>query len=895
MKSRLSRTAILLLSVFLLYACGGQSQTAPPVDDAPTQPTSVPENTDIESSNPVLSALAPDGISRENYYAPFPVTISLDGELDDWDGVPRVLLPENANEIEGTTSVQFAVTADDVYLYVLGDVTDSVIISGQHGADYWNEDSFEIYLNATGDLRLASYREGVAQVTVPPLNIGKSGDEIVLGGMRGASANADVIVVETETGYAVEMAIPLETDVWSIEPFHGNVLGFQVHLNGATESSRNSKAIWSKFDVADSSYQNPGVFGELIFYEVGQTEAAYFAPEPELIELIEVPDNPIYKQADAPIADRVEDLMSYMTLAEKIGQMTLVEKGSIRVDDITNMFIGGLLSGGGGSPESNTTEAWAEMVDGYQQYALDSHLGIPLIYGVDAVHGHANLYGSVVFPHNIGLGAANNPELMERIGQVTAKEMIATGIYWNYGPAVSVPMDVRWGRTYEGYSEEPERVSLLAAAYLRGMQGDDLAALDTVVGTPKHFVGDGGAVWGTSTTGSYQIDQGVTDIDEETLRAIHLPPYYDVLEAGARTIMVSYTSWGGIKMHGQAYLINDVLKDEMGFDGFIVSDWGAIDQITGNYYKDVVTAINAGIDMNMVPYDYVRFIETMNDAIEEGDISIERVDDAVRRILTVKFEMGLFENPVSNPDFVAEVGSEAHRAVAREAVAQSLVLLKNDNGLLPLSKDVETLFIGGSAADDIGIQSGGWTIEWQGKAGDITPGTTILQGIQAAVGTNTLIEYQKAGLFEGNPADENAVCLAIVGEPPYAEGMGDSRNLALPTGDLRALRNMEEACTNLAVVLISGRPVIITNFVDKWDALVAAWLPGTEGGGVADVLFGDQPFVGTLPMTWPRLVDQLPLNIHNSTGEGCEGPLFPYNYGITQENPNPAPLAVCEE
>jgi beta-glucosidase len=556
-------------------------------------------------------------------------------------------------------------------------------------------------------------------------------------------------------------------------------------------------------------------------------------------------------------------------LEEKIGQMTLVEKGSIVETDITQRYIGGLLSGGGGYPETNTAEAWAEMVDGYQEYALQSRLGIPLIYGVDAVHGHNNVHGAVIYPHNVGLGAANDPELMERIGRATAAEMIATGIYWNYAPAVSVPQDVRWGRTYEGYSENTDLVSSLASSYLRGLQGSDLAATDTVLATPKHFVGDGGTAWGSSTTPGYQIDQGVTEVDEATLRAVHLPPYLAVIEAGARNIMISYSSWGGMKMHGQAYLITDVLRDELGFDGFVVSDWGGIDQITDDYYEAVVTAINAGIDMNMVPYEYGRFIDTLTEAVENGDVSLERIDDAVQRILTVKYEMGLFDHPFSDPSLLARVGSDEHRDLAREAVSKSLVLLKNDGDTLPLSKDTPRIAVAGPGADDVGMQCGGWTIEWQGKTGDITPGTTILEAIQNTVSADTMVEYDRHGHFE----EAAEVCIAVVGEEPYAEGQGDSEDLSLSVADKRMLKRLPDQCDKLVVVLISGRPLVVTDALDDWDAFVAAWLPGTEGQGVADVLFGSQPFSGKLPYTWPKSIEQVPNN-------QADDPLFPFGYGL---------------
>lgn len=583
-----------------------------------------------------------------------------------------------------------------------------------------------------------------------------------------------------------------------------------------------------------------------------------------------------YRDPAAAIATRVDDLLQRMTLAEKIGQMTLIEKNSLTPDQVRELFIGGVLSGGGGYPSTeNSPAAWAEMVNSFQRAALSTRLGIPLIYGADGVHGHNNLYGAVIFPHNIGLGAANDPALVEQIGRATAIEMAATGVFWNYAPGVMAPQDVRWGRTYEGYAERPDHVATLAAAFLRGLQAPDIAAPNRVIGTPKHYLGDGGTAWGSSTTENYQLDQGETMGDEATLRAVHLPPYRAVIAAGAQVIMASYSSWNGQKMHASSYWLTEVLKGELGFSGFVVSDWAAIDQIDPDYERAVITAINAGIDMNMVPYDPQRFIATLTRAVESGAVSEERINDAVRRILAVKFAMGLFEQPFAQTDLIAQIGSAAHRELARAAVAESLVLLKNEQNLLPLPKDIGQLYIGGQAANDLGIQAGGWTIEWQGRVGSSIPGTTILAGIQAAVSPQTVVEYNEHGRFTGDPGAADAVCIAVVGELPYAEGRGDSASLSLPPGEQRVLRRMEAACARLVVVLVTGRPLIITDDLPKWDALVAAWLPGSEGAGVADVLFGDRPFRGRLPVTWPRSLDQLPL------GSGNGDPLFPYGFGLT--------------
>ncbi len=365
------------------------------------------------------------------------------------------------------------------------------------------------------------------------------------------------------------------------------------------------------------------------------------------------PSAAAYLDPSADPEARAADLLARMTLAEKIGQMTLVEKNSIDAGAVADRFIGGVLSGGGGTPATNTPEGWADMVDGFQEAALGTRLGIPILYGADGVHGHGNVRGAVIFPQQVGLGATRDPELVEEIGGVTASEMAATGVRWNYAPVVAVPQDIRWGRTYESYGEQTELVSELGAASVRGLQGAELADPTSVLATPKHFVGDGGTTWGSATTNDYLIDQGVTEVDEETLRAVHLPPYEAAIEAGARSIMVSYSSWGGLRMHAQEYLITDVLKDELGFDGFVVSDWGGIDQVSQDRYANVVTGVNAGIDMVMVPYDYEAFIADLTAAVEAGDVTVERIDDAVGRILRVKFELGLFEHPLAERGLLA--------------------------------------------------------------------------------------------------------------------------------------------------------------------------------------------------------------------------------------------------
>jgi beta-glucosidase len=607
--------------------------------------------------------------------------------------------------------------------------------------------------------------------------------------------------------------------------------------------------------------------------------------------------------ASTPVApaegvdQRVAALLAEMTLAEKIGQMTQVEKGSIQPRDVTHTFIGSVLSGGGGSPPSNTPEDWLAMVSDYQDAALETRLGIPLLYGVDAVHGHAAVVGATVFPHNIGLGAADDPDLMRRIGQATAQEMAATGIRWNFAPVVAVPQDVRWGRTYESFGEDPALVSRLAVPYIEGLQNDAggqrFGDPATVVATPKHFVADGGTAYGSSTTENmgvrYLLDQGDAPIDDATLRVVHLPPYHAAVDAGAASVMASFSSVNGVKMHANRDLLTGVLRDELGFEGFVVSDWQGIDQIPGAYYSDVVTAINAGIDMVMVPYDYKGFIDTLTEAVEKGDVPMARIDEAVRRILTVKAELGLFDGEPMQPGAPLDVvGSTEHRALARQAVRQSLVLLENDRNALPLIEDTPLIYVGGEAADDIGIQIGGWATQWQGEAGDVTDGTTILGGIQEVSKPGSNVVYDPAGRFDGFTNAQGSqlladAAIAVVAERPYAEGVGDSADLALPPADLAMVQRMRDSSRRLVLVVLAGRPVDITDLLPLADAVLVAWLPGTEGAGVADALFGHSPFTGTLPFTWPRSADQLPFDFAALPAEGPDAPLFPAGFGLTTE------------
>ena len=606
-----------------------------------------------------------------------------------------------------------------------------------------------------------------------------------------------------------------------------------------------------------------------------------------------------YRDPSLPVEERVEDLLGRMTLDEKLGQMTLVEVNSIIEDSTTKFNIGAILSGGGAYPTPNTPESWAERVDGFQQAALETRLAIPLIYGVDAIHGHNNLYGATIFPHNVGLGAGDNPELVAEIAEITAREMIATGIYWNYAPVMAAPQDIRWGRTYEGFGEDTDLVDRLSNAYLLGIQGEPGESM-LALGTPKHYIGDGSTTWGTSNYDSARIDRGDTRIDEETLRTRDLPPYINGIENGALSIMVSYSSWNGVPMHAHDYLINDVLKGELGFEGFIVSDWAGIDEITDDYYEAVVASINAGVDMNMVPFNYPLFLDVMKTAIDNGDITLERIDDAVRRILRAKFTVGLFEQPFSDPSLIETVGSDEHRAVARQAVAESLVLLHNEDAALPLAKDTSVIFVAGTGSDDIGMQSGGWTIEWNGSVGDITIGTSILEGIQATVSEDTEVYHNILGRFNSvTDADDNPIIadvgIAVIGEFPYSEWRGDNAFLEIDPAEIAMIERLNERSEKVIVILLSGRPMIVTDILPLTDAFIAAWLPGTEGQGIADVLFGDHPFVGKLPYTWPRNIEQIPFDFANLPTEGCDAPLFPFGYGLTYQESDSPWLTLASE
>ncbi|WP_329404024.1 glycoside hydrolase family 3 C-terminal domain-containing protein [Streptomyces virginiae] len=592
-----------------------------------------------------------------------------------------------------------------------------------------------------------------------------------------------------------------------------------------------------------------------------------------------------YLDPELPVKRRVADLLARMTPEEKAGQMTQAERNALKAPgDIAGYGLGSLLSGGGSVPNPNTPESWAKMIDGYQLRSRAARLQIPLIYGVDAVHGHNNVIGTTIMPHNIGLGATRDPKLVERTGAVTAAEVRATGVPWDFAPCLCVTRDERWGRSYEAFGEDPALVTAMETV-IRGMQGAadgrDLSRPDKVLATAKHYAGDGGTEFGSSSTGSYTIDQGITRVTRQELEAVHLAPFEEAVERGVGSVMPSYSSVdiigddaGPVKMHAHAELINGVLKGRMGFEGFVISDWQAIDQIPGDYASDVRTSVNAGLDMIMVPTAYREFHATLVSEAAAGRIPMARIDDAVSRILEQKFKLGLFEKPYADTSGLARVGSPEHRAVAREAAAKSQVLLKNEGGLLPL-KPSQRVYVAGSNADNLGNQAGGWTVTWQGASGDITEGTTVLEAMRKAAATPDSVTYSKDA---SAPPAGHDVGVVVVGETPYAEGVGDVGNghdLELSTADQAAIDTVC-AAMRCVVLVVSGRPQLIGDRLDRMGALVASWLPGTEGDGVADVLYGKRPFTGQLPVTWPRSQQQLPVNV----GDAAYDPQFPYGWGL---------------
>lgn len=620
---------------------------------------------------------------------------------------------------------------------------------------------------------------------------------------------------------------------------------------------------------------------------------------------------------------RAQVILSKLTLAEKAGQMVQADLTDVAatleqgLNVVRDLALGSVLSGGNSQPTDNTPPGWHVVYDELQGYAHASSSHIPLIYGIDGVHGSNPIRGATVFPHNIGLGATRDPGLAYDVGRIAAREMASTGVDWTFAPCVAVARDERWGRSYESYGETPELQRLLAGPQVWGFQGLDLGRTH-VVATAKHFIGDGGTTWGTGAprflpdftpTDELQIDQGDTRLDSATLKAIHARGYVEAIKAGVGTVMNSFSSVNGLKMSAHKELITGYLKGDpstggLGFTGFVVSDWNSIEGIPVSdatdpleiYKSQLIQSIDAGVDMFMVigtigsEYKIALASRFIQEAVAEGKLTEARINDAVSRILRIKIKAGLFEKfdaagqltPEAKQvrdELTQEFGSDEHRQVARKVVQRSLVLLKNERHTLPISaRKYDTIYVVGKNADNFGADCGGWTYSWQGVDGNALKAEkdrTILDGINAlAAEAGLKVVYSANAQIQVDSA--RALAVAVIGEAPYAEGFGDARDLSLDEQDRATLNGVYATGLPVAVVMVSGRPRIVTDDIEHWNAFVAAWLPGSQADGVADALFGKVNFTGRLPMTWPKTMDQIPINV----GDGQKG-LFEYGFGLS--------------
>jgi len=579
---------------------------------------------------------------------------------------------------------------------------------------------------------------------------------------------------------------------------------------------------------------------------------------------------------DPNIEAQVEAMLADMNLAEKVGQMTMVAQTNINDINVTTYRVGGILVLVGWNASLAGPQAWADRFDRYQNAAIATPLGIPLLVATDAVHGHNNAWGATIFPHNIGLGATGDPELMYRIGEVTALEVAATGCDMTLAPCIAVPRDIRWGRTYEGWGEIPQIHEDLVGQLIRGIQAP-YNGLDYIACTAKHYIADGGTVWGTGMNG--KLDQGDCQLSEADLRAMHMPPYLDALDANCQVIMASYSKYQGVEMHHHYHLLTEVLKNELGFDGFVVSDYGGIYDINNTARASIKSAINAGIDMSMESDGWITFITELTDLVNDEEVPLSRIDDAVRRILRVKYRTRVFDKPLADRTITnnRSFGSKEHRAVAREAVRKSCVLLQNTGDVLPLKKNLNIL-VAGTKSDDIRIQCGGWTVTEGPEsppAGRTPIGTTILSSVERATRYLGTVTYSANGT--GGAGKD--VAIAVVGEDIYAEWGGDRSSLDVSTADATVVSNVAALSIPKVLVILAGRPIDINalDVPNDFNAVVMAWLPGTEGDGIADVLFGDYPFRGTLSQTWMKTESQLPMHPEDANYD----PLFPLGAGLT--------------
>ena len=606
-------------------------------------------------------------------------------------------------------------------------------------------------------------------------------------------------------------------------------------------------------------------------------------------------DAPPYQDASQPVAARVDDLLGRMTLQEKVGQMAQVNLARLMggsewdagplneaflQEFLVDAGVGSVLSGGGAAPVPNTPTVWAETTDALQRYAAENtRLGIPLLYGIDAVHGHNNVLGATLFPHNIGLAGSWNPALARDIARSTAKTMRATGSQWNFAPVADIGVDPRWGRFYETFGEDAFLSSRFVGAAVHGLQQDDLGKSESVAATVKHFVGYGAGAGGQ--------DRAPADISPRALRTVHLPPAEAGLEAGAATVMANSGSVNGTPVHASSALLTDLLRAELGFGGLVVSDWEdilklqTVHGVAKDFGEAVAMSVNAGVDMYMVPNDAAGFTAALLGQVEQGNVSEARIDEAVRRILTLKLELGLFENPYADPEKAEKLVVGADTGLARKAAAQTMTLLKNDE-VLPLKKNA-SLFVTGPSADNLTNQLGGWSIGWQGvpEGSPLPPGVTFLQGLQNALG-DAAVTYLPETDDMGTEAENADVAVVFVGETPYAEGEGDRQSLELPEEQLELIRRVTATETPVVVVLVAGRPLTLPDEVlREIDALVMAYLPGSQGGSaLADVLLGNVNPSAKLPFSWPHDTGQLPLTYNHPPGRTYE-PLFAFGYGLS--------------
>jgi len=604
---------------------------------------------------------------------------------------------------------------------------------------------------------------------------------------------------------------------------------------------------------------------------------------------------PVSKVAKDPAMEKkIDALIAKMTIEQKVGQTIQPKIRSISLGDIKKYHIGSVLNGGGAYPNNNKlskAQDWVALADGFYKASMEpaeNGVVIPIMWGTDAVHGHNNVIGATLYPHNIALGAAHDPELMKKIGAATASEIAVTGIGWSFAPTVAVVRDDRWGRTYESYSENPELVKSYAGKMVEGLQGDpntpDFLSQNHVIATAKHFLGDGGTKGG--------IDRGNTDISEAELVKIHAQGYVTAIEAGVQTVMASFNSWQGERMHGNYYLLTDILKNHMGFDGLVVGDWNGHEFVSGCTKSNCANAFNAGVDIIMVPDDWKQLYENTVAQVKSGVITQARLDDAVRRILRVKMRAGLFDIGAPSTHALSGknelLGSAEHRAIARQAVRESLVLLKNNKNILPI-KAGSKILVAGDGADNIGKQAGGWSISWQGTGNvnsDFPGATSIYKGIvDAAKANGSKVTLSVNGDYQQKPD----VAVVVFGENPYAEMQGDINKLDFASDkELKLLKKLKAQGIPVVSLFITGRPLWVNPELNASDAFAVIWQPGTEGAGVADVIIPDAKnkarydFSGKLSFSWPASPDQTPLNI----GQENYAPLFPYGFGLTYADKN---------